>query len=135
MNVEFKKNNEETARELQIQLGHLASLGPKGHQHIGKWLHSNLVSSEGMPWIKATGHGKEMNKVHAVVKPGSDSPLNAVLTDKKTRYAVHRSTSAVTVHKEEKDGTHIPIVRIGAKPKSHGAYSSQVYNFTPSSNF
>lgn len=135
MNVEFKKNNEETARELQIQLGHLASLGPKGHAHIGKWLHSNLVSSEGMPWIKATGHGKEMNKVHAVVKPGSDSPLNAVLTDKKTRYAVHRSTSAVTVHKEEKDGTHIPIVRIGAKPKSHGAYSSQVYNFTPSSNF
>jgi hypothetical protein len=55
--------------------------------------------------------------------------------DKNTKYAIHRSTSAVTLHKVEKDGTHTQIVRVATKPNSHGAYSSQMYNFTPSSNF
>jgi hypothetical protein len=135
MNVDFKQNNEETARELQIQLEHLMSKGTKGHQHIGKWLHNNLVSDEGMPWIKATGHGKELDKVHAVVKHGSESPLSDILKNKNTKFAIHRSGSAVTLHKVEKDGTHTQIVRVATKPNSHGAYSSQMYNFTPSSNF
>ena len=135
MTVDFKENNEETARELQIQLEHLMSKGAKGHQHIAKWLHNNLVSDEGMTWIKATGHGKDINKVHAVVKHGSESPLSDILKNKNTKFAIHRSGSAVTLHKVEKDGTHTQIVRVATKPNSHGAYSSQMYNFTPSSNF
>ena len=135
MNVDFKQNNEETARELQIQLEHLMSKGAMGHQHIGQWLHNNLVSDKGMTWIKATGHGKELSKVHAVVKHGSESPLSDILKNKNTKFAIHRSGSAVTLHKVEKDGTHTQIVRVATKPNSHGAYSSQMYNFTPSSNF
>ena len=57
------------------------------------------------------------------------------LSNKNTKYAIHRSGSAVTLHKVEKDGTHTQIVRVATKPNSHGAYSSQMYNFTPSSNF
>ena len=88
MNVDFKENNEETARELQKQLEHLMSKGAKGHQHIGQWLHNNLVSDKGMPWIKATGYGKDLKKIHAVAKHGSESPLSDILKNKNTKFTV-----------------------------------------------
>ena len=135
MNVDFKENNEETARELQKQLEHLMSKGAKGHQHIGQWLHNNLVSDKGMPWIKATGYGKDLKKIHAVAKHGSESPLSAIFKHKDTRYVIHRSGSAVSIHKIEKDGKPTQLVRVATKPNSHGAYSSQMYNFTPASGF
>jgi hypothetical protein len=118
-----------TAEELHNHIHHLLThTGDEGHRMIGNMLKKHLVPHTGMPWSKVHVMGDEEHKVKATVTPGNEHPLNKVLSNKKTKYAVSRNGATVTLHKVEKDGSHTALAHYRPKTNSN-ALKSDTSNY------
>jgi hypothetical protein len=117
------------AKELHDHITHLTTnVGPEGHHMIGKMLSQHLTPQTSMPWVKIHAKGATKEKVKATVTPGSDSPLNKIFKDKKTRYASTHHGERVTIHKVEKDGSYTALAHYSPKTKSN-AFKSDVHGW------
>lgn len=116
-----KKIKAHLADELHAHLTHLTSLGDEGHKIIGGMLENHLTAETSMPWVKVHTQGDKADRVRTTITHGSESPLSKVFRNKKTRYAVTRSTGGdrVTIHKVEKDGSHTVLAHYSPKTKSN----------------
>lgn len=119
------------AKELHDHITHLTThpdVGAEGHHMIGKMLSQHLTPQTSMPWVKIHAKGDSKDKVKATVTPGSESPLNKIFKDKKTRYASTHHGERVTIHKVEKDGSHTALAHYSPKTKSN-AFKSDVHGW------
>lgn len=135
-NEAAKSSKDDVAREFHKHLTHLVNnTGDEGHHLIGRMLHHHLTSSTSMPWSKVHAKGHKEGSVTATVTPGSDSPLNKVFKNKKTRYSVTRSGARTTVHKVEKDGSLTALAHYVPKTKSNALKENvHGWNVTPASH-
>jgi len=106
------------AKELHDHLDHLTK-NEGGHQLIGKMLKNHLTAQTGMPWSKVHVKGDTLEKSHAAVTAGSESPLNKIFDNKKSQYAVTRNGDRVSIHHKEKNGSLTPIAHYSPKTKSN----------------
>ena len=120
-NKHGKQIKSDLAKELHTHLTHLTKVGPEGHHMIGNMLSKHLTAETSMPWFKVHTQGTDPDKIRTTITHGSESPMNKVFKDKKTRYAVTHSTTGdrVTIHKVEKDGSHTPLAHYAPKTKSN----------------
>lgn len=120
-NEHGKKIKSDLSDELHQHLTHLTTLGDEGHRIIGNMLHKHLTAETSMPWSKVHTQGEKADRVRTTITHGSESPLRKVFSNKKTRYAVTRSTGGdrVTIHKVEKDGSHTVLAHYSPKTKSN----------------
>ena len=118
-----------TAEEFHDHIHHLLHhTGDEGHRMVGHMLKKHLTPTTGMPWSKVHVMGHEEHKIKAVVTHGSEHPMNKVFNNKKTKYAVSRSSSTVTLHKVEKNGSHTALAHYRPKTNSN-ALKNDTSNF------
>lgn len=120
-NKHGKKIKSDLADELHAHLSHLTTLGDEGHQIIGKMLGKHLTAETSMPWSKVHTQGEKVDRIKTTITHGSESPMRKIFANKKTRYAVSRSTGGdrVSIHKVEKDGSLTPLAHYSPKTKSN----------------
>jgi hypothetical protein len=117
------------AKELHDHVHHLlTNVGPEGHHMVGNMLSKHLTPQTSMPWVKVHAKGDSEEKVKATVTHGSESPLNKIFKNKKTRYAVTHHGERVTFHKVEKNGTLTALAHYSPKTKSN-AFKSDVHGW------
>lgn len=123
------KVKEDISKEFHAHLHHLSkNEGDEGHHIIGKMLSSHLTNKTSMPWSKIHAKGTTSSNTTATVTPGSESPLNKVLNNKNTKYAVTRSGARTTIHKVEKDGSHTSLAHYSPKTKAN-IFKSDVHGW------
>jgi len=106
------------AKELHDHLDFLTKQ-KDGHKIIGKMLKSHLTAQTGMPWSKVHVKGDSVDKIHAGVTAGSESPLNKIFNNQKSQYVVTRNGDRVSIHHKEKNGTLTTLAHYSPKPKSN----------------
>jgi hypothetical protein len=119
------------AKELHNHITHLTThpdVGDEGHHMIGHMLSQHLTPQTSMPWVKIHAKGETKENVKATVTSGSESPLNKIFRNKKTRYASTHHGERVTIHKVEKDGSHTALAHYSPKTKSN-AFKSDVHGW------
>jgi len=124
-----KDSKEVVAKEFHKHLIHLTTkVGDEGHHMIGKMLQQHLTAETDMPWSKVHVKGDKVDRVNATVTPGSESPLNKIFKNKKTKYSVKRYGARTTIYKVERDGSHTALAHYTPKPKSN-AFKEAVHGW------
>jgi hypothetical protein len=128
-NDKSKNIKDKISKELHDHINHLTNnVGDEGHQMLGRMLKDHLTAKTSMPWSKIHAKGDTLDKVHASVTPGSESPLIKMFNNKKTKYAATRHGARVSIHKVEKDGSLTTLAHYMPKTKSN-AFKSDVHGW------
>jgi hypothetical protein len=126
-NVHGRTARENVATELHDHIHHLVKNGH--HDKISGMLKSHLTAETSMRWDKIHVKGDNPAKVKASVTPGSESPLSKIFNDPKSKYAVSRKGSRVTVHHvDPTTGDHTDLAHYSPKTKSN-IFKSDVHNW------
>jgi hypothetical protein len=128
-NEKAKPVKDDISKEFHDHLHHLLNnTGPEGHHMVGRMLQHHLTASTSMPWSKVHAKGQKEDKITSTVTSGSESPLQKIFKNKKSKYAVTRSGARVTIHHVKPDGSHTPLAHYSPKTKSN-AFKSDVHGW------